>query len=165
MRYTVFAIAALAAALPVWGQTTAHQGGEKTEFASPMVLEMPFFMAAVPTNLTETLVWARGTDSTNRYHCDNVEISDFAMKLKSVKNGKAEMPIMVTFHNRPGHDRRVSLTVEAVNGDEVVAKANINGVKVEETDSVQRFSSMTVARDKLIKGTTNLRLTLEVVSE
>ncbi|MEX1245038.1 MAG: hypothetical protein WEB59_06260 [Thermoanaerobaculia bacterium] len=146
----------------VGGQTIAKQGGEQTEFTSPMVIETPFFMAAVPRDVKETLAWGRGMDPLNRYHCDNVEISDLAMKLKEKRSGIADLSIMVVLHNRPGHDRLVTLLLEAVNGEEVVATASLNRIKVEETDTKQRFTSMTVARDKLVRGTTKLRITITV---
>jgi hypothetical protein len=128
-----------------------------------MLVETPFWLASVPDSVKETLAWTQGKDWLGKYTCEGVKLANLLMKLKEV-DGKANITAMIVLANPHSNDKRVTVACEVLNGDEVIAKFGVAGVKVEETDSVERKAKFAVPRAQLIKDTTKLRIKITVTN-
>ncbi|HET9866593.1 MAG TPA: hypothetical protein VFQ06_04825 [Nitrospira sp.] len=142
---------------------TVKQGNASVqEFASPMVVTMPFPNADRST-------WGRGptrnsdTTSLRDMFCDGVAVVDFNVASRQLRGGKLRHTFTALFINRPGIDKRAILKIELLRGETNVATSGTGWVKVEEGKSgFGRTEFLTSEQE--IEGTTppTLRLTLRV---
>jgi len=91
------------------------------EFHSPMVLSLPF-------PLTDRTQWGTGKwsepgalDPIQDYRCDGVALMDVSMRGALDKSGSLSIDVKGRLDNVPGHDKRVDLKIELLNGDAVAA--------------------------------------------
>lgn len=151
---TAFLMVALTA--PAVAQT-AHQGSTTQppkpdpanyeEFKSPMVLETVFLPA--DRNLWRQ-EWFTGVEyqRLRRFRCDLVSIIGLEMGAKETPGDKMELGVKVTLHNPDhGHDKRVRLLFEVLDGETVVAQFSMPEAKVKEGAVVSKTlaTSMSLA--------------------
>jgi hypothetical protein len=107
-------------------------------YYSPMILTAPF-------PLTDRKQWGTPAWSNNDimdplsyYRCDNVAISDMQMRGDLLPSGDLHVLIRGKLENRYGHDRRVTLKFELLNGDSVISTNETAPLKAND-DSKTRF--------------------------
>ena len=180
MKRIAFLILVVAAGCPrcVLAQVTATQGanaaeaGKQTDFASPMVLDIPFpdFRKLPPK---ETWI----TTEASRYFCEGVSVESLAVvpgKARktwlldgSGKERVVEYMLETSIRVLPSQDRIVDLLVELRLGDRMLASTAIRGIDAEEK-KVKRAQALLVARavdvESLFAGEAKpmLRLTMSV---
>lgn len=180
MKRLAFLMLVVAAGCPrfVLAQVTATQGanaaedGKQTEFASPMVLDIPFpdFRTLPPKS-----PWV--TTEASRYFCEGVSVDSLTVvpgKARktwlldgSGKERVVEYTLETSIRVRPSQDRRVNLLVELRLGDRTLASTAIRDVDAEE-EKVKRAKAYLVARaedvESLFTGEAKptLRLTMSV---
>lgn len=144
MRRLALMMLVVAAACPrfVFAQVTATQGNtaaekeKQTDFASPMVLDIPFPGFRNPPGKAWT------TTETSRYFCEGVSIE--SLTLIPHKERKRELPngvgkervvpyeLAVQIRVLASHDRRVTLHADLRHGDRVLASSGFIDVEAEE---------------------------------
>lgn len=180
MRRLALLVLVVAAGSPRFapGQVTAKQGassaeaGSKTEFASPMVLDIPFpdFRKLPPKN-----PWI--TTEASRTFCEGVGVESLTVvpgKARkswlldgSGKEKVVEYLLETSLRVLPSQDRTVTLLFELRLGDRTLASTTIRGIDAEEK-KVKRAKAYLVARavdvESLFAGEARptLRLTMSV---
>jgi hypothetical protein len=163
-------ILTLAATSTSYAQTSAKQGQPPTpspfKFRSPMVIETPLLVARVDP-LYKTISMESQPEIRD-YICDNVSIASLRMKLQDAKAGLTELAVEVNLKNRHGHDKRVTLEFEVLNGEESIAAFRIDDFEAKEdrTTVEPRIGKVKLARGKLVREPmTRLRITMTVVDD
>ena len=158
MKRLAFLFLVVAAGWPrcILAQVTAAQGanaaeaGKQTEFASPMVLDIPFpdFQKLPPEK-----PWT--TTEASRYFCEGVGVASLTVipgKARktwlldgSGKERVVEYMLEMSLRVLPSQDRIVDLLVELRLGDRTLASTAIRGIDAEE-EKVKRARANLVAR-------------------
>lgn len=125
-------------ALALWSsvaaaQTTARQG-EQTSFQSPMILETTFPLADRHTWSTDKKKpfmpkeWA----ALSRYQCEGVSLPELTVNVSLLDDEQITVNFRAVLSNRRGHDKRVSLMFEILNGADVAVSRSMAPVDVPE---------------------------------
>ncbi len=92
-----------------------------TKFHSPMVLTLPFPLA-------DRSSWGNGKwsepgllDPVQDYRCDGVAMRDVSMRGALDPAGNLSVEVRGKFDNVPGHDKRVDVRLDLLDGDAVAA--------------------------------------------
>lgn len=151
---------------PPVSRTTVRQGGNTTDFRSPMVIETPFFVAGLGPNQKEFRDWKESTESLYSYRCDGVQMSALHMRTKDAGGGKLTVRVKAAFANPHSHDKSATLDFEVYNGNDVVSKFRIGPVRVDETDTRTRETEILIPRSSLIQDPiTMMRITMTVADQ
>lgn len=145
------------------GVTAPDQGTQpiQSEFHSPMVLD-------VPLPLTDRGQWGNGHWSDpgvfqqlHDYRCDGMAIVELRMRGTAKSDGTLKVEVKGKIDAIKGHDKRVDMKFEFLNGGSVAAAGYANKLKVpdEEVRSFS-FSFSIPANAVLSEPPTRLRITL-----
>jgi len=114
----------------------APQG--QREFGAPMVLTAPFPLT--DRSKWNEAFWSEEKDLAFReYRCDGVAIHDMQMRAIAQDNGGVKIDVKGHFDSLKGHDKRVDMKFEFLNGDSVVATGYSDGLKAPEAKT-RRFA-------------------------
>jgi hypothetical protein len=131
-----------------------------TQFHSPMVLKTPFPLA-------DRSLWGNGqwTDpeamqQLRDFRCDGIAIAEMRMRGKLRNDGKLEVEVKGEFDSVSGHDKRVDMKYELLNGDTIVGVGHSEKLKAPEGKQ-KRFSfDFDIPADQLqSQPATQLRIT------
>lgn len=130
----------------------------QTEFHSPMVLTAPF-------PLTDRSQWGTGnwTDPSLfqqlfDYRCDGIAISLLRMRAELVDNGNLEIQVKGKLDAIKGHDKRVNLKFDFINGDKVAASGYSNKINAPD-EEVSSFHFKFTIPASVVQDGTVLRIT------
>src|SRR6266704_2366956 len=141
----LFTVLSIGAAVCAVTAQTARQGeaGERTGFASPMVLESVFIRKGFDRHEN---TWEPGLE----------------MAVRDLKDGRLEVKAKATVDNpRKNHDKKIVIVLEVLNGSDVVGKAQIGPIKCEEGDESSKQATLVLARETLRSDpVTRMRLTM-----
>ncbi len=93
----------------------------------------------------------------------NVSIQRIGFKRTDVGDIR-RIDMVIYLYNRKGHDKRVTVTLDLRNGDEVVARPFMASRRVEETDH-RKTEAALVASRKQISTTTALHIVMVTSDE
>lgn len=135
-RFGVLSLALALFGAPAQAQVVARQGEETnkpTEFASPMVLELPF---------AKVIKFAEGTgkafDDLTKFVCDDTTITRlFVKKVRASAKRGDRYAFNGNVFVRRSHDRLVTLTLDILVGSDVLASATKSNINAEENTSRQ----------------------------
>lgn len=139
----------------------ADDSGEVHYFYSPMILTAPFPLA--DRKLWGNPAWSNKDlmDPISRYRCDNVAISDLQMRGDSLPNGDLHVLIKGKLENRYGHDRRITLKFELLNGDSVVSTNETPPLKANDDDKTRYKYDFNVPASAIVDApATRMRITV-----
>jgi len=124
----------VAAATTALAQVSAKQGASE-EFTSPMILDVPLqkFLAA-PKGAPWTTV------ETKDYVCDGVLLP--AVTLTPGKSSERAIDVLLFARNGWGKDKEVTVKLEVVAGEKVLATAFVPRFELEEKQSKKRKASL-----------------------
>ncbi len=107
--------------------------------------------------------WVSSTDLKEMY-CHDVAVIEFRSRAKKNAQGELEVTFKVTTFTKPGHDKRVDVTIEVLAADRVVKSTTIEGIDAEEKKEAHGTGYLVVPIDLLpAEGDARLRVSLEVV--
>ena len=144
-------------------QVTARQGNQ-TVFQSPMILETTFPLAdrSIWNKDEEHWFIPKGYSDLSRFRCDGVSISGLSLHVKPFDADRITVTFRTTLSNPAGHDKRVWVMFEVVNGEDVALSAAFPSVEVPEGKSKTRDSPIRVAtKDLKSNPETRLRITVQ----
>jgi len=172
----LFTVLSIGAAVCAVTAQTARQGeaGERTGFASPMVLESVFAPAMPSHAKDEPWFSIDEYHDLGKYSCDGVFIRKgfdrhentwepgLEMAVRDLKDGRLEVKAKATVDNpRKNHDKKIVIVLEVLNGSDVVGKAQIGPIKCEEGDESSKQATLVLARETLRSDpVTRMRLTM-----
>lgn len=146
---------AVVVALSVLAHGNAAAQSENVEFRTgtfDLVLP-PFVLDGSVTKGEQTVDFSVGNVSIQRIRFQRTDIGDLR-----------RIDMVISLYNRKGHDKRVSLTLDLRNGDEVIARPFMASRRVEETDH-RKTEAALVASRKQMSSTTTLHLVLATSDE
>lgn len=139
----------------------AVQEGEaqfQTEFHSPMVLTAPF-------PLTDRSQWGKGNWSDPSllrqffdYRCDGIAISELRMRGEQLDNGSLEVQVKGKIDAIKGHDKRVNLKFDFLNGNTLAASGYSSKIKAPDEEVSSFHFRFTIPAGAVQDGTT-MRIT------
>jgi len=123
----------ISAAQGTQAPTPAAAQASATAFHSPMMLTLPFPLA--DRNQWGTGKWSEPgvLDPIADYRCDGVALRDVSMRGAIDKGGSLSVDVKGKLDNVPGHDKRVDLKIELLNGDAVGATGYAYRLKAPES--------------------------------
>jgi len=120
------------------------------------------FEAAKPARWN---TWVSVTDLKDNY-CNNVAIVELRSRAQKTREGKLLVTFKVTTYTRPGHDKRASVTIEVVSGDETLGSTVIDRVDAEENKNARGSSVLYMPLDKATgQASLDLRVSIEAVDD
>jgi len=167
LAFTTTLIASLGTAV----SQTAHQGSKAPsdqlnyeDFKSPMVLDTVF----LPTDRS---LWTKEWFTTaeyqklRRFRCELISIVGLEMSAKEIGTNKFELKVRVNLFNPDGgHDKRVRLLFEVLDGDKVAAQFSMPETKVKEAAVVSKtFPTQLPTALLTTEPPATLRLTITTV--
>lgn len=130
----------------------------QTEFHSPMVLTAPFPLNDRGQwgtgNWTDPAVFQQLFD----YRCDGIAISLLRMRAELVDNGNLEIQVKGKLDAIKGHDKRVNLKLDFIDGDKVAASGYSNKISAPD-EEVSSFHFKLIIPASAIQDGTLLRIT------
>ncbi|HSP15336.1 MAG TPA: hypothetical protein VLV78_11340 [Thermoanaerobaculia bacterium] len=135
----------------VLGEVVAKQGppdDDSVRFRSPMILEVPLPVSD-PATWTGSRI--RSMEVLSRYKCDGVSLSLLGFTADSPSHGNIRITLDAKVDAELGHDKIVSMTAQAFDGDEEIgSRGAVNGLKVEEgANSFARWSLLVIPESTL----------------
>jgi hypothetical protein len=131
-----------------------------TQCHSPMVLTTPFPLA--DRSLWGNSGWTdpEAMQQLRDFRCDGIAITEMRMRGKLRNDGKLEVAVKGEFDSVRGHDKRVDMKYELLNGDTIVGVGYSKNLKAPEGKQ-KRFSfDFDIPADQLQgKPATQLRIT------
>lgn len=134
-QFEIFALLLLLAAPAIGGEIKVRQGTEsdlptKSDFTSPMILDLPF---PDPSRLRPGTVRRYG-EETQEYFCDDVAVYD--LNLSRGKRSKSSPEILFKIDGllyvRPSFDRLVDLDLVVLNGETELGRSRLIDIDAEE---------------------------------
>jgi len=143
-------------------QTTARQG-EQTNFQSPVILETTFPLA-------DRSIW--NTDKgkffmpkewvkLSRYRCEGVSILELTVSVSPLDGERITVTFRAVLSNRHGHDKRVFLMFEILNGEDAAVSRSMAPVDVPEDNTKVGLLAIPIAV-KALKTDPETRLRITV---
>jgi hypothetical protein len=138
---TLFPAVALAQVSATQGVAVTHDSTAQfdTQYHSPMVITAPFPLA-------DRTLWgsSKWTDpdvfkQLRDFRCDGVSIAEMQMRGKLQIDGNLEVRVKGEFDSVKGHDKRVDMKFELLNGDTVVGVGYSEKLKAPEGEQ-KRFN-------------------------
>lgn len=139
----------------------ADDSAQAHYFYSPMILTAPFPLAdrkqwGAPAWSNKDIM-----DPLSYYRCDNVAISDLQMRGDLLPNGDLHVLVKGKLENRYGHDRRVTLKFELLNGDAVVSTNETTPLKANDDDKTRYKYDFNVPASSIVAvPATRMRITV-----
>ena len=146
-------------ALPIPLHARDQAPARREELCAPGGVTIPF-AAASPRSWN---TWVSSTDLKEMY-CHDVAVTEIRSRAKKNTQGEIEVTFKVTTFTKPGHDKRVDVTIEVLAGDRVVKSTTIDGIDAEEKKEAHGTGYLVMPVDLLpADGDARLRVSLEVV--
>ena len=166
---TVFAIPAAQAEIsgvqsPGAVAPAADDSSNVHYYYSSMILSAPFPLAdrkqwGAPAWSNKDIM-----DPLSNYRCDNVAISDMQMRGDLLLNGDLHVLVRGKLENRYGHDRRVTLKFELLNGDSVVSSNESAPLKANDDDKTHYKYDFAVPAGSIVAApATRMRITVSTI--
>jgi hypothetical protein len=153
----VAVLSGFALILPALAQDEAPARGE--ELCAPRGVTIPF-AAASPRSWN---TWVSSTDLKDTY-CNNVAVTEIRSRAKKNAQGELEVTFKVTTYTKPGHDKRVDLTIEVLAADRVLKSTTIERIDAEEKKNAHGTGFLVVPVDLLpADADARLRVSIEAV--
>jgi hypothetical protein len=142
-------------------QTTARQG-EQTNFQSPMILETTFPLADRSTwNTDKKFFMPKEWVALSRYRCEGVKVLELTVSVSPLDDEQITVTFRAALSNRHGHDKRVHLMFEILNGSDVAVSRSMAPVDVPEDNTKVGLLPIPVAM-KALKTDPETRLRITV---
>jgi hypothetical protein len=163
MRTLVTAVILVAVATTsVFGDVVAKQGPPDdgvTIFRSPTILEIPLPIAN-PSTWNEQ--FDPSTEDLSKYECDGITITSLALKAQKPAKGTIRVSVVVSFRNKPGHDKMVRAIMEVFDGEiSIGERGGILNLPVNEGKTAQREGYLFLP-EGLLREHPNARLRITV---
>jgi len=153
----IVVLSGFALSIPALAQEEAPVRGE--ELCAPRGVTIPF-AAASPRSWN---TWVSSTDLKDTY-CHNVAVQEVRTRAKKNAKGELEVTFKVTTYTKPGHDKRVDLTIEVLAAGRVLKSTTIEGIDAEEKKNAHGTGYLVMPVDLLpAEGDALLRVSLEAV--
>jgi hypothetical protein len=152
-------VAGLALAAPAFAQEAAAPSGE--DLCAPKGLTIPFEAAAPRAWNT----WVSNIDLKDR-DCGGVAVTELRSRAKKNAQGELETTFKVTTFTKPGHDKKVTVTIEVLASDRVLKSTKIEAIDAEEKKNGHGSGYLSLPVDMIQnEPAPRLRISLEVVND
>jgi hypothetical protein len=152
-------VAGLALATPLLAQDGAAPSGR--DLCAPKGLTIPF--AAASPRAWNT--WVTQSDLKDD-ECGGVALTELRSRAKKNAQGELDVTFKVTIHTKPGHDKRVNVTIEVLASDRVLKSTTIEAIDAEEKKNGHGSGYLVLPVDMIqSEADPRLRVSLEVVDD
>lgn len=141
-------------AVPMLAQVTARQGTpadlKQSEFASPMVLELPLDKLKVPE-----LGNVYALTDQDKFVCEDVSIPVILIRKSINRSKQVELNIKTTVYVRPSFDRKVTIHYSIVMGPNALKARTVQDISAKERQNRSDSSTLVLSGeefDGLFKG-------------
>ena len=152
-------VAGLALAAPARAQEATAPAGE--DLCAPKGLTIP--LAAASPRAWNT--WVSNSDLKDR-ECGGVAVTELRSRAKKNAEGELDVTFKVTIYTKPGHDKRVNVTIEVLASDRVLKSTTIEKIDAEEKKNAHGSGYLVLPVDMIqSEADPRLRVSLEVVDD
>jgi hypothetical protein len=149
----------LALAVPLFAQEGAAPSGR--DLCAPKGLTIPF--AAASPRAWNT--WVSQSDFKDD-ECGGVAVTELRSRAKKNAQGELEVTFKVTTYTKPGHDKRVNVTIEVLASDRVLKSTTIERIDAEEKKNAHGSGYLVLPVDMIqSEAEPRLRVSLEVADD
>jgi hypothetical protein len=82
-----------------------------------------------------------------KYTCDGVRLSPFSIEFSKSQNGMVEVTYSFGLSNESGVDRRVTVTIEFVRGNDRIKSVTLDNIEVKATARITKEQSLSLKRE------------------